>query len=160
MQDAMGDLFDLSESSEKYLDGDFFINNAELIKKAAEGDAEAIDNLRAAAAQDIVINIQKENGISGDLANQINADVLKAQSLAKDIRVGATLDSGNFMEVCQGIIDNAQMTTQQANAFFEMMGFSADVTYDQDTTAYKIPKTTKIHHREITARDEFNNPTD
>ena len=160
MQDAMGDLFDLSESSEKYLDGDFFINNAELIKKAAEGDAEAIDNLRAAAAQDIVINIQKENGIAGDLANQINADVLEAQSLAKDIRVGATLDSGNFMEVCQGIIDNAQMTTQQANAFFEMMGFSADVTYDQDTTVMKVPKTTKVHHRNITGRDILGNPTD
>ena len=160
MQDAMGDLFDLSESSEKYLDGDFFINNAELIKKAAEGDAEAIDNLRAAAAQDIVINIQKENGIAGDLANQINADVLEAQSLAKDIQVGATLDSGNFMEVCQRIIDSAQMTTQQANAFFEMMGFSADVTYDQDTTVMKVPKTTKVHHRNITGRDILGNPTD
>lgn len=58
MQDAVGDLLDLTEDAEKSLDGDFFVQNAELIQRAAEGDADAIDALRDASLEPIILNME------------------------------------------------------------------------------------------------------
>ncbi len=62
MKDAMSDVLNISED---FLSDDFITENMEDIEKAANGDAEAIDRLRAAALEDIVMNFE----LNGDMTN-------------------------------------------------------------------------------------------
>lgn len=138
IRDAIGDVLDLSEDTEKYLDGDFFVNNADLIKKAAEGSADAIDKLRTASTNAIVAKIVLENELSGEEIANLQSDLNNLQSQIPDIVVGTelNLDGMNqneaaFLEECQRIISAAHMTADQANAFFESMGFEAQFATEE-----------------------------
>ena len=53
-QKAVSNLLDVSED---YVSDDFIVEHLDDIEKAATGDAEAIDNLKAALAKDIIANI-------------------------------------------------------------------------------------------------------
>jgi hypothetical protein len=59
VKDAMSDLLDIDK---EFISSDLVTKNMDDIKKAAEGDAEAIDRLRQAALQDIVLNMKLEDG--------------------------------------------------------------------------------------------------
>lgn len=59
VKDAMSDLLDIDK---EFISSDLITENMDDIKKAAEGDAEAIDRLRQAALQDIVLNMKLEDG--------------------------------------------------------------------------------------------------
>jgi hypothetical protein len=54
MKDAMSDVLG---TSEEFIDDDFIIKHLDKIEKAAKGDAEAIDALKVALAEDILCNI-------------------------------------------------------------------------------------------------------
>lgn len=128
-QKAIGQLLDISED---YVSEDFITKHLDEIKKAATGNADAIDDLRAALAQDIIAKIVLKNGIDESAIADINKDIASLQEWLNnnDLKIGASIDmnqlSGdeeNFLATCQNIIDKAGMTADQANAFFDSMGF-------------------------------------
>ena len=55
----MSDLLDIDK---EFISSDLITENMDDIAKAAEGDADAIDRLRQAALQDIVLNMELEDG--------------------------------------------------------------------------------------------------
>lgn len=148
MRDAMGDLLDLSDDVAKYLDGDFFTNNADLIKQAAEGSADAIDKLRDAAADSIILSIAIENGLDEAAIADVQNKVNELQSLAEDIVVGTELnldgmDAGEaeFLNKCQEIINTAGMTAEQASAMFSAMGFETNFATKEEDVEQTSPNT-------------------
>lgn len=138
LRDAIGDLFDLSEDTEKFLDGEFFKANAELIKQAAEGSADAIDKLRNATADAILVKILVDNEFDQSQISVFQAYLDDLQNSIPKIKVGTELSldgmdeaQTEFFNKCQQIVNAAGMTAEQASAFFESMGFEAQFETEQ-----------------------------
>ena len=122
MKDAMSDVLG---TSEEFISNDFIIENLEDIEKAATGDAEAIDRLKIALSEDIICQI-----LAVDNFEDVNSDIqdLHNQILGFDanIQVGATLDSEEFATAAQDLIDSAGMTVEQAQAYFNSLGYEPE----------------------------------
>ena len=54
------------------------------------------------------------------------------------LEIGAVDDTA-FIESCQNLIDNANMTTEQANAMFAAMGFEAEYAEEAQSTTTEVP---------------------
>ena len=115
-QKAVSNLLDVSED---YVSDDFIVEHLNDIEKAATGDAEAIDNLKAALAKDIIANIVIENGLDENARAEIIAAAEDLQASIPDIKVGASIDIDNmsadeaaFLEQCNKIIADANMTAE------------------------------------------------
>jgi hypothetical protein len=134
-KDALADVFDTEKD---FISNDFVTEHLDDIKKAAEGDAEAIDKLRDALAHDMILNIAMQNNLSDELTAQLRDQVNKAQELIPDIKVGASIDMDNlnaseqeFFNAMGEIIEGANMTAEQANAMFSTMGFQANFATEE-----------------------------
>ena len=129
MKDAVSDLLG---TSEEFISNDFLTSHLEDIGKAAEGDAEAIDRLKIALSEDILCNI-----LVVDNFEDINSDIqdLHKQIIGFDagIQVGATLETGDFATAAQGIIDAAGMTVEQAQAYFNSLGYEPEFVMQNET---------------------------
>lgn len=135
MKSAMSDVLGVSED---FLSDDFILDNLEDIKLAAEGDAEAIDRLAIAAGRDIIMHLDIEDeGVRQEVLGLY--DSLAAE--IPDIKVGATVDTGNFLETANEIIQTAGMTAEEANALFSSMGFQANFKTEPQRVLQRNPNT-------------------
>jgi hypothetical protein len=129
MKDAMSDLLG---TSEEFIDDDFLVEHLDDIEKAAEGDADAIDRLKIALAEDIICQIMAVDNfedVKSDVADLHNQIV----GFDADIKVGATLESGDFATAAQGIVDAAGMTVEQAQAYFNSLGYEPEFVMQNET---------------------------
>ena len=136
VKDAMSDVLGVSE---EFLSDDFILKNMEDIKKAAEGDAEAIDRLAVAASKDILINLNiQDEGVQAQvmsLHDELVADI-------PDIEVGTTLTgTEEFLQKARDIVATAGMTAEQANAYFRSMGFEAKFKTEEKPIEQRVPIT-------------------
>lgn len=143
-QKAVSNLLDVSED---YVSDDFIVEHLGDIEKAATGDAEAIDNLKAALAKDIIANIVIENGLDENARAEIIAAAEDLQASIPDIKVGASIDIDNmsadeaaFLEQCNKIIADANMTAEQANAYFDALGFETSFVTEPQTQTQRVPE--------------------
>lgn len=148
-------LADVLGIEKDYISTDFVEKHLKDIEKVAKGDEKAIDKLGVAAAKDIAINVALKN--TGDKNIQSQVEKMVNDLDIPDIKVGATIDAStnaDFMNKMQGIVDAAQMTEEQANAFFESIGFTPEYEMGTKTitqqnpvieTVTSLPKITKTH---------------
>ena len=117
MKSAMSDVLGVSE---EFLSDDFILDNMEDIKLAAEGDAEAIDRLAIAAARDIIIQMDiQDEGVREEVLGLHN----ELAAMSPNIEVGATLNTGDFYTKAQELVDTAGMSVEQAQAYFNSLGY-------------------------------------
>ena len=141
IQDAYGDLLDIDPSvlSDGFLRS---TDNMKDMKAAIEGDEEAYNRLQTAMGQDIVAGLKLDDA---DLAN-FNSKLADVQSLIdgmnwQQIKVGADLDNGDFLQKLTEMVNAAGMTAEQATAYLASMGIDAEVeTVPEDI---KTVKTTR-----------------
>lgn len=126
LRGAMSKLLDISGD---YLSASFLTNaeNMELMAAAAKGDAEAIDALRQAALEDIVLNLELSTD-STLTPEGLWAKVQELQGILDemgDLTVGTQVDDSAFITACNEMIAAAGLTTDQVNAMFDGMGYEA-----------------------------------
>ena len=122
-KEAMANLLDISKD---FIDTEFIKDNMEDIKLAAEGDADAIDRLKAALVDPIVAKIAIDNNINeADLMDDVN-DLQSKLDAMGSISVGTEVDDTGFIDACNEMIKASGMTTDQVNALFDAMGFEAN----------------------------------
>jgi len=151
MRKAFSDLLNLEDEAEKFLSGEFFVKQSKDIQLAAEGDAEAIDRLRQAALDEIIIGIGIENKLDTKVfQSQIQQLQNDLNNLNIKLEAGVEIkeeDQQAFVEACNKMIEKAGLTTDQVNQLFSGMGY--DVTFaeqpqkvtsivKQYTTTHKI----------------------
>lgn len=135
MKDAMSDVLGVSD---KFLTDDFITENLEDIKKAAEGDAEAIDRLAVAAARSIIVNMEfNDTGVKEQVLSL--HDALAAE--LPDLEVGATLNDGDFLAKANEIVSAAGMTVDEANAYFSALGFEPEFVTKEEEVEQRNPIT-------------------
>jgi len=121
-KDAMADLLDINKD---FISEGFIKDHLAEIGEAAQGSEAAIDGLKAALAEDIITRIMIENGIDEAQQAEILANLASLQAAIPDIEVGASLETGAFLEQAQALIDACGLTADQANALFDSIGFEA-----------------------------------
>lgn len=144
MKDGLADVLNISED---FISNDFVSENLELIEDAAKGSEIAIQKLQMAAAKDILLKVAIDNGLE-DLSPQLTTMVDDLQALIpKDIQVGTKLTGeDDFFIKATEIANAAQMTADQANAFFGSMGFQTNfetISKPVQKTGYSTITTTK-----------------
>ena len=146
MDEARGTVADLLDVSKDFVSDDFVAEHLEEIGRAAEGDAETIDSLKNALADDVMGKILLDNSDfitnKEEVLNQYNA--LKASM--PDVKAGVTLDgTDSFVAGLNELISSTGMTVDQVNALCDGLGFEA--AYETEPTTYeqKVPLTTTYH---------------
>lgn len=139
MKDAMSDILGTSED---FISNDFIVEHLEEIEKAATGDEEAIRNLQRALSDDILCTVM---GVSD--FTQLDADLQNLQNEVwtlsnQDIEVGATLDQGEFINSANELIKNAGMTVDEAQAYFNSLGYEPEFVTEEQTVKRSIPQET------------------
>lgn len=142
LDSIMSDVLNLDVGT---LSNDFLTSaeNLDLMKKAAEGDTDAIESLRAAAAKDIVQHCDVY--LTGDDTVRAKLDQLSAEiddyALNNNLEIGAYVDDSQFIAACNEIIRTAGMTAQQAGDYFKALGYDANVIWEESV---QEPRTEKI----------------
>ena len=145
-KEAMADLLDVTE---EFISDNFVTENMEDIAKAAEGDADAIDRLRASMLEDIVMHLDlDDSALSNEqLLGQVNNLQSMLDSMG-DLQVGAEIDDASFIAACNEMIASAGLTSDQVNALFSGMGFNTNFSSETEPVPAKIPEYT-VHHEPI-----------
>ena len=125
IRDAYGDVFNLSKSGMQRLSSDLLesAENAELLKRAAEGDNEAFDELQAIVAKDLVQNIE------------VNVDDAELNSLMDeianydfgDIQIGTALDDAPFYDQLNSMILYSEEAANAMTDALSSMGVDAEI---------------------------------
>ena len=131
ISDAMNDVLGLDDVE---LSNDFLTNttNLDLMAQAANGSTEAVEKLRAAAAQDIIQNIElKDESLREDL-------ITKTQELQTlldqtDLSIGATFDNTEALTGLNELIEKSGMTAEQVQDYFNALGYTPEVDYTEGT---------------------------
>lgn len=139
---AMADLLDVTD---EFISDDLITNNMEDIAKAAEGDADAIDRLRDAMLEDIVLHMDlDDDSLEGQaLLDRVNE--IQGMLDINSLEVGAEIDLNSlnsseaaFIEALNQLILDTGMTVDQVNAMLSGMGFEANYASEpQDATSYQ-----------------------
>ena len=136
-----GALSDVLQVQEDFISNNFIEQNLGLIEQAVQGDAEAVDQLRASLAKDIILNIQTnlhDEQVKGEIA-ALHQELMNANL---NLEVGASLSTGNFIQTAQQLIDTANMTAEQANAYFNSIGFIPEFEMTEVTATTSAPNYT------------------
>ena len=137
VRDAMSDVLGISE---EYIDNDYIVENLEDIEKAAKGDAEAIDRLKAAMAENIICKIMAVDNFS-DLDTSIQTLHNKLLDLNTNIEIGASLETGDFVTAANDLITKTGMTVDQAQAYFNSLGYEPTFVTEKKTVPLEGTRT-------------------
>ena len=131
MKKALSDVLDVEE---KYISDTFVTDHLSDIEKAAKGDAEAIDRLHAALGRQIVLDIVGVEKFE-NLPNNLKTAIQTMENIVANTKldIGETIelnadgiDSTGFIDACNGVISAAGMTADEAQAYFDSIGYEPE----------------------------------
>lgn len=121
-KDAVADLLD---TNVEYIDNDFITDHFDEITQAATGSETAIDSLKDAFSQKIVAEIIVDNKLDeANITSQFEQLQTYLDSL--DLKAGAEIDvetNEDLVTKLQDFVNMCGMTADQANAFFDSIGY-------------------------------------
>lgn len=136
IKNALADILDIEAD---FVSEDFVTEHLADIEKAATGNAEAIDRLRAALGEQVILDIVGVDKFA-ELPNNLQTAIKSMQDYLADnkLDIGQSIelnadgvDDTGFIEKCNQVIASAGMTADEANAYFDSMGFEAEFETEQ-----------------------------
>ena len=126
MSGVKGALADVLDVSSDLISNDFVIDHLDDIAKAATGDADAIDALRSSMGEEILLRVSV--GQSDDVVSKINSLTEEVNEAVnnlpiEDIELGVEFQDEAFLEAANNLVDTANMTADEANAYFASIGY-------------------------------------
>lgn len=132
-------LSDVLGVSEDFISNDFVTNHLNDIEAAVMGDTAAIDRLKMAMAQEVVVKATFDD-------TELQQKALAAHNTLvanmPDLEVGATLSTGDFLTAAQSVIDTANMTVEEAQSYFNALGYEPVFETEPVTTYTSVPEYT------------------
>ena len=144
LDDIMSDILNIDTG----VLSDGFYQNADALdamERAANGDVDAIDDLRAMAAQDIIMHLDVQNITPEDKDYLINNELLpmlsEFQAILDGQPLGTTvdIDTNPFIMKLNQLLEDGQLTAEQATNILSSIGMDADIT--------TVPSTVTQHHK-------------
>lgn len=132
------------------LSDEFIIKNLENIREAAGGSIEALDELRTAASQEIVANVEIDvpSGMEEGVRTQLTNLLAQLQSEAKDIEVGAYLDESPALRGLQHLCENTGIAAQDMQAMLAGIGIAPEISYQEATVEVDTSSIVEIAKKE------------
>lgn len=139
---------DLTGISTDYINKDFIVQHMEEIKSAATGDAEAIDSLKAALAEEIIAKIVLDNELDAEVSADVMAKWSELQAIIPDLEMGMSLSGDvDFINKLNEMIVAAGMSADQVNTLLQGMGFEASFAKEPQKVMTKEPDIVTTHHK-------------
>ena len=110
-------------------------DNLDLMQKAAQGDVDALEQLRMNAGQDIIAHTRLE-GVSGEEEEGLKQELRDLAAQLPDVEVGADIDDTPFIKTLQDMLYNSNLTVEDVNNILSAMGFDATV----DSVSVPVPQ--------------------
>ena len=131
-------LANILDTEAEYISASFVQDHLDDITLAAEGNAEAIDRLRDAYADQIVLDIVADDEQITTTKEKISAAINDIQSQIPTIEIGR-VDDSSFIDSLQKIIDDSNMTVEETNKMLAALGFEAEYKQDAEETTTEVP---------------------
>lgn len=132
-------LSDVLGVSEDFISNDFVTNHLNDIEAAVMGDTAAIDRLKMAMAQEVVVKATFDD-------TELQQKALAAHNTLvanmPDLEIGATLSTGDFLTAAQSVVDTANMTVEEAQSYFNALGYEPVFETEPVTTYTSVPEYT------------------
>lgn len=130
-----------------FFDEEFVKANLDNIEKVANGDEKAIQRVKDAAAQKILITVTgriEDEKLRAQML-KLGEDVLKkGQEISNTLKVGAQLDptkQKKFIADLNKLIETTGMTTGQLNSMLSDIGFQPVFSTEEQPVETEIPET-------------------
>lgn len=125
MRSMYADIFDLDSNQAQKLSQPFLesAENAELLEKALKGDQKAYNALKAAAAKDLVVNVN--TNMAQDSLNAL-IDTIANYDFG-DIEIGTSLDTAPFYSALQAMQIGSQDAADAISAALSSIGVDAQL---------------------------------
>lgn len=135
VREATADILNINKNSLSAKFFDIDSGNLELLEEAVNGSTEAIEKLRLAAANDILIKIKSDNELGASVIQEVDGFIATLQDMLANsqFKIG-NIDDSNFIAVCDNIIRTAKMTADQATEYFKALGYDVEVKYVKGET--------------------------
>lgn len=145
VDEAMSDILNIDVGT---LSNGFYGNPDAIaaMEQAAQGDMAALDELRDLATKDIIQNmdIQVSNKENGQGIEEARAELLSLQQALQDeldntpLEARADVNVSEYTDKLNQMIQDGQITAEQASQALSSMGISGDITYAEGTANVPI----------------------
>lgn len=148
LNDMAGDVAEmigLDRNTQNVIDTDFIEKNFDVVKEAATGSAEAVNQLRKEATKEIVpkIHIQGDPTEVLEYRDQINELIDNFD--IENINVGANLDDNDMIKGLNNLVDASVITRDQMNSILTGIGVepvigkkTAEIKAQENSIAEKV----------------------
>ena len=113
----------------------FITDHYDLIKRAAEGSIEAIEQLQDEMATDIILGVDFDPSKADEKQQEI-LDMIQGMS-NEDIEIGATLDDSEFANSLYEMMLAQGKTAEEMQATFDALGWEPEIEYVEITSDMK-----------------------
>ena len=103
-------------------------DNLNLMREAANGSQEALEQLRMTAAQDIIQNVQI-TGVDDESAQALKNNLANLAAQLPDVEVGASIDDTPFVQALDDMLLAGQLSVEEMNNILSGMGYDVTVDY-------------------------------
>lgn len=118
VKNALSDVLGVQES---FISNDFIERNLSDIEAAVQGETDAIDRLKMALGEDIILQVTMDDSDAQQKALSLHNRLM---SMIPDIQVGATLNDEDFINGANELIAAAGMTYEEAQGYFNSIGYT------------------------------------
>ncbi len=131
---------DLVNTSKEYITPKFITDNFEDIEKAVNGDVDAIGRLRAAAANQILLDISKTGNLTEEELTLLQNKATELSNMT--IEPYAQLDDTDFIAALSNMLSSGKMTAGQIQSYLNAIGYDPVIsTKSTKYKAFSIPAT-------------------
>lgn len=104
---------------------EFVEKNLQLIQDAAAGSVEAITELQLLSAQEIALDLNLPT-------DELDNFLLEMENInGYQMEVGASIDDTQFFIQLQNMVDNLEISTEDAQKILDRLGFDPDIKYEE-----------------------------
>ena len=126
MDDTRQAVADLINVSKDDISPQFVTDNLDLIEKAAYGDIDAIQQLRVAAANEILLEINKTGNLTPENLAYLQQKALELSAMT--IEPYANLDDTQFISALNNMLASGQLTADQVQSYLNSIGYDPVIT--------------------------------
>ena len=104
---------------------EFVEKNLKLIQDAAAGSVEAITELQLLSAQEIALDLNLPT-------DELDSFLLEMENIdGYQMEVGASIDDTQFFTQLRSMVDNLEISTEDAQKILDKLGFDPDIKYEE-----------------------------
>ena len=148
------DIADILDLSKETISNEFIAEHYDTIAEAAQGSVEAIDELRLAMGEDILLTVGLDTSDLPEGVETIANFNAQIQDEIDDLEIGAHLKDGPMLQALQNLLASCEMTSEEMVKYLESIGVEPQIERFPLDGISDTQTTVNILGKEYTITDE------